>query len=73
MNYVEMLAVGEKTGELDNSLNNIAVNLEKANTEKVDNMIATMEPALTIVIGLAIGFIAIAIITPIYSLAGSIQ
>ena len=69
-NSIEMLAVGEKTGELDVALHNIAGYFERTNGEKVDDAISTIEPALTLSIGIAIGFIALAIITPIYSLAG---
>lgn len=67
---IEMMAVGERTGDLDGALHNIADYFERTNSEKLDSAIAMIEPALTICVGLVIGFIALAVITPIYSLAG---
>ena len=67
---VEMMAVGEQTGDLDGALHNIADYFERTNREKLDGAVAMIEPALTISLGLVIGFIALAVITPIYSLAG---
>ena len=70
---IESLVVGEKTGELDASLKNIADNFERKNNQKVEELISLLEPGLTIVIGLGVAFIAISIISPIYSISQGLQ
>lgn len=65
---IETLVIGEKTGELETALRNIANYFERSNKEKVDGLVAMIEPALTIAIGLGVGLIALSIITPMYSI-----
>ena len=70
---IEALVVAEQTGELETTLKNIAGYFEKTNSEKMDYMISIIEPALTIVIGLVVCLIAIAIIAPMYSITGALN
>ncbi|MFC1942246.1 type II secretion system F family protein [Chloroflexota bacterium] len=69
---IEALVVGERTGELESSLENLANYFERTSQEKVDNLISMIEPAFTIGIGLAVGLLAISVISPIYSLSGAL-
>jgi len=69
---IEALVVGEKTGELESALKNIAGYFERTSNERVNDLISMIEPAFTIAIGLGVGFIAISIITPIYSLPSNL-
>ena len=70
---VETLAVGEKTGSLDSTLATLADFYEQRVNQRIDSLVSMIEPVLTIVIGLVIGFIALSMITPLYSILGSIQ
>jgi type IV pilus assembly protein PilC len=68
-----MIGVGEKTGKLDESLLYLSEFYEEEVDEFSKNLTTTLEPVLLIVIGLLVGFLALAIITPIYELSGSIR
>jgi len=65
----QMVQVGEETGTLDEILIRLAEFYEEALADLAKNMISVIEPALMIIIGAAIGFFAISILQPIYSIA----
>jgi len=64
---VEMTRVGEETGNLDNTLNIVADSFEIEATDKLQTILGMIEPAMTIIIGLAVAFLALSIFIPIYS------
>lgn len=70
---VQMITVGEQTGTLDASLENIASFYESEVTQKVDSMTAMLEPMLTVGIALLVGFIALSVIMPMYSILGEFE
>ncbi|MBC7236683.1 MAG: type II secretion system F family protein [Chloroflexi bacterium] len=70
---VQMVRVGEETGSLDSNMDTLAVFYEDEVDRTVGAISSAMEPALTIFIGLIVGFIAVSVIYPMYSLMGSIQ
>lgn len=63
----QMVLVGESTGSLSNALSYLAQMYEEEVDELTKNLTNLLEPLLMIVMGLVVGFIAVAIITPIYS------
>ena len=65
---IRMIRVGEETGTLDSSLEQIADFLSEEMDYKVRNMIALMEPSLVIAVGGAVGFVAVSVILPMYGL-----
>ena len=67
---VQMTAVGEQTGNLDHTLSTVAESYEAEADEKTKAMIGMITPALTIVIGGIVGFIAIAMLSAMYSIFG---
>ncbi len=69
----KMIGVGEKTGKLDEMLFYLGDFFEEEIDNTTKNLTTLLEPVLLIVIGLAVGFVALAIITPIYELTGSIR
>ena len=70
---IRMIRVGEETGTLDSSLEQIADFLAEEMDYKVRNMIALMEPALVLAVGGAVGFVAVSVILPMYSLLKAVH
>ena len=70
---IRMIRVGEETGTLDTSLEQIADFLSEEMDYKVRNMIALIEPSLVIAVGGAVGFVAVSVIMPMYGLLKAIH
>lgn len=68
-----MISVGEKTGKLDETLLYLGDFYEGEIDDLSKNLSTIIEPILLIVIGVGVGFMALAIISPIYELTGSIR
>jgi type IV pilus assembly protein PilC len=69
---VQMVMVGERSGTVDTMLADIATFYEKQVDQTLDNLSSIIEPVLILAMGFMIGGIALAVITPIYSLTQSI-
>jgi type IV pilus assembly protein PilC len=65
---VDMVGIGEKTGTLASSFAAMADFYEKKLDGRVQRLLAMIEPASIIIVGLIIAFIGVAIITPLYSI-----
>ncbi len=64
----QMIEVGEETGETANILEKLADFFEEEVSNATKNLSAVIEPVLMLIIGAAVGFFAISMIQPIYSL-----
>lgn len=68
----QMVAIGEKTGELDNVLDELAEFYEMEVNQTMENLPSIIEPLLIVVLGVVVGGIAVAIMLPYYSLISSL-
>lgn len=69
---VNVIKVGEETGALDEVLQEIALFYESEVDQMMKNLTSIMEPILMIAIGLAVGGLAVSVISPIYNLVNVI-
>ena len=65
---VQMISAGEKTGELDKMLSEVANFYDQEIEYAIRNMSSMLEPILLAIMGLIVAFIALAILSPIFNL-----
>lgn len=63
---VEMTRVGEETGSLEQSLTIVSENYEIEADRRIQTLLNMIEPAMTIAMGLFVGFLALSIFMPLY-------
>lgn len=69
----QMVAVGEHSGNLSNTLAYLSELYDAEVEEFTKNISTLIEPVMMIVMGILVGFIAISIITPIYGITQNIN
>jgi type IV pilus assembly protein PilC len=69
---VNMIDVGEETGELDKMLLKIADNYDEEVDVAVGGVVALVEPVMVICLGSVVGFIVLALFMPLVSLMQSV-
>lgn len=68
----QMLRVGEDTGSLDEQLKTVASFYEKELDYKVKQITTLMEPAVLIIMGVIVGFVALALVSAMYGIYGDL-
>lgn len=69
----QMIAVGEKTGKLEQVFTRLSAFYSREADSVVSNIVDLIQPALMVVIGLMVAFLFAAILIPLYSLTASIR
>ncbi len=69
---VRMVKVGEATGELIDTLENVTYFYDREVEDAVSTMVGALEPAITIVLGALLTWVAVAVLGPIYDSFGSL-
>lgn len=69
---VNMIRVGEKTGSLEKPLLKLSQKYERDVQRSLEAFITIVEPAMILIFGATIGFVAIAILLPIFQLNFSV-
>lgn len=69
---LQMVSIGEESGDLDGMLEKVATHFEDAVDNMVDNMTALLEPIIMGVLGVLIGGLMIAMYLPIFMLGSAI-
>ncbi len=69
----EMILVGEETGQISGMLGELAIFYETEVERKTKDLSTIIEPLLMVVIGAGVGFFALAMIAPIYSISDGLS
>jgi len=70
---LRMIKVGESTGALEESLENVAYYYTRDVREAIERLQTMIEPAMTVVLGAIIGWVMFSILGPIYDLIANIK
>lgn len=70
--FAQIVDTGESTGTLPEAFTELSVQYEADLEELTQNLTTLIEPVLMIAMGLLVGFIALAIITPVYQITQDI-
>jgi len=68
---VQMIKVGEESGELGNILKTLAKFYQREVTTAVDTLVGLIEPVMIVSLGLGVGVLLAAVLMPIYNIASS--
>ena len=64
---IQMIAVGEETGKLDDMLLKVAGYFDREVQVRIQQFTRLLEPVLILVMGLAVGFIVVSMLSAIFS------
>ncbi|KKU81652.1 MAG: Type II secretion system F domain protein [Parcubacteria group bacterium GW2011_GWA1_47_8] len=69
---LQMIKVGEETGEIGNILQKLAVFYQREVTNAINTVVSLIEPVMIILLGLGVGGVLASVLIPIYQVAGNI-
>lgn len=70
--YASAIAIGSKTGSMDDIMQQICISYEETTDEKIQRFLSMLEPTLVIILALFIGIILISFLLPLLGIMSSI-
>jgi type IV pilus assembly protein PilC len=70
---VQMVGVGEETGNLDNTLTTVAQSYEVEADDRTSSAVGLLQPAMVVIIAVVVGFIAVSMLSAMYSIYGQVS
>ncbi len=70
--FVQMVKIGEETGQLGNILKTLADFYRREVTNTIDSIVSLIEPAMIVLLGLGVAFLLASVLVPIYSISSGI-
>ncbi len=71
--FTRMVSIGEESGELDRMLDQVGHHLEREVDHTTRRLAAMIEPAMTVVLGAIVMFVALALYLPLFELPGKVM
>lgn len=68
---VQMMKIGEESGELGNILKTLAKFYQREVVQAVDTLVDLIEPAMIVLLGLGVGVLLASVLIPIYNISAS--
>lgn len=70
---IRMLMVGETSGELGLALRNVSYFYDRDVKESIKKVQVMIEPAMTIILGVLLGWVMLSVLSPIYDIIGKMK
>ena len=70
---IEMIAVAEESNQMEKTLLQVANNVERRSARQVDAMVRLVEPLILVCIAAAIGFVAMGLLYPIFTMSRTLR
>jgi type IV pilus assembly protein PilC len=67
--FVQMVKIGEETGQLGNILKTLATFYRREVTNAIDSIVGLIEPAMIVLLGLGVAFLLASVLVPIYNIS----
>ncbi len=68
---IQMVKIGEETGEMAKLMGNVARFFQREINAAVDTMVGLIEPMMIVMLGVGVGILLVSVLLPIYNLAGA--
>lgn len=69
---IQMVKVGEETGELGNILQKLSVLYQREVANAIETVISMIEPIMIVALGIGVGGVLASVLVPIYQIAGNV-
>ena len=67
--FVQMVKIGEETGQLGNILKTLAAFYRREVTNAIDTLVGMIEPTMIVLLGLGVAFLLASVLIPIYNIS----